>query len=150
MSISDLSSDVCSSDLLMSISDTLMWKYYELLSFRSMDDIAQLQNQVKSGMNPRDVKVMLGQEVVARFHTQQAAHDALASFDARFRDGAIPEDMPEVQLGAAPLGILKVPREPCLVASGAEDQRNVAHGGVRVDGDRREDDSLQLPSAPSC
>src|SRR3546814_18378207 len=58
---------------LMSISDTLMWKYYELLSFRSMDDIAQLQNQVKSGMNPRDVKVMLGQEIVESFHTNKAA-----------------------------------------------------------------------------
>ncbi|MGB6102941.1 MAG: tyrosine--tRNA ligase [Pusillimonas sp.] len=131
---------------LMSISDTLMWKYFELLSFRSMDDIAQLQNQVKDGMNPRDAKVMLGQEIVARFHSQQAARDALASFEARFRDGAIPEDMPEVQLGAAPLGILKVLREAGLVASGAEAQRNVEQGGVRVDGDRIEDKSLQLPA----
>src|SRR3546814_4767274 len=85
-------------------------------------------------------------EVVARFHTQQAAHEALASFEARFRDGAIPEDMPEVQLGAAPLGILKVLREAGLVASGAEAQRNVEQGGVRVDGDRIEDKSLQLPA----
>jgi tyrosyl-tRNA synthetase len=129
---------------LMSISDTLMWKYFELLSFSPMDDIIQLQKQVADGMNPRDTKVALAQEIVARFHTQQAAVDALANFEARFRDGAIPEDMPEVQLGTAPLGILKVLRESGLVASGAEAQRNVEQGGVRVNGDRIEDKSLQL------
>ncbi|MBF6616357.1 MAG: tyrosine--tRNA ligase [Candidimonas sp.] len=129
---------------LMSISDTLMWKYFELLSFRSMQDIAQLQKQVNDGMNPRDTKVSLAQEIVARFHSQHAAQQALATFDARFRDGAIPEDMPEVQLGAAPLGILKVLREAGLVASGSEAQRNVEQGGVRVDGDRVDDKALQL------
>lgn len=131
---------------LMSISDTLMWRYYELLSFRSLDDIESLQMQVKQGRNPRDAKVMLAQEIVARFHTQQAAQDALADFEARFRDGAIPDDMPEVSLGAAPLGILKVLREAGLVASGAEAQRNVEQGGVRVDGDRIEDKALKLPA----
>src|SRR5690554_1795644 len=129
---------------LMSISDTLMWKYFELLSFRSMDDIAQLQKQVKEGMNPRDTKVSLAQEIVARFHTPKAADEALANFEARFRDGAIPDEMPEVQLGAAPLGILKVLREAGLVASGSEAQRNVEQGGVRVDGDRVDDKALQL------
>ncbi len=129
---------------LMSISDTLMWKYFELLSFRSMDDIGRLQNQVKDGMNPRDAKVALAQEIVARFHTQQAAHDARASFEARFRDGAIPEDMPEVTVAAAPLGILKVLREAGLVVSGAEAQRNVEQGGVRINGDRIDDKALQL------
>jgi tyrosyl-tRNA synthetase len=131
---------------LMSISDTLMWRYYELLSFRSLDDIESLQMQVKEGRNPRDAKVMLALEIVARFHTQQAAQDALADFEARFRDGAIPDDMPEVSLGAAPLGILKVLREAGLVASGAEAQRNVEQGGVRVDGDRIEDKALKLPA----
>jgi tyrosyl-tRNA synthetase len=131
---------------LMSISDTLMWRYYELLSFRSMEDIAALENRVKEGMNPRDAKVALAQEIVARFHSPQAARDALARFEARFRDGAIPEDMPEVNIGAAPLGILKVLREAGLVVSGAEAQRNVEQGGVRVDGDRIEDKSLQLPA----
>jgi tyrosyl-tRNA synthetase len=131
---------------LMSISDTLMWRYYELLSFRSLDEIELLQMQVKEGRNPRDAKVMLAQEIVARFHTQKAAQDALADFEARFRDGAIPDDMPEVSLGAAPLGILKVLREAGLVASGAEAQRNVEQGGVRVDGDRIEDKALKLPA----
>lgn len=109
-----------------------------------MDDIAGLQQQVKDGMNPRDAKVALAQEIVSRFHTQQAARDAQASFEARFRDGAIPDDMPEIQVASAPLGILKVLREAGLVVSGAEAQRNVEQGGVRINGDRIDDKSLQL------
>jgi len=129
---------------LMSISDTLMWRYFELLSFRSLEEIAALRGEIEGGRNPRDAKVMLAQEIVARFHGEAAARDALAGFEARFRDGAIPEDMPEVGLGPAPLGILKVLREAGLAASGAEAQRNVEQGGVRVDGARVEDKSLQL------
>jgi tyrosyl-tRNA synthetase len=129
---------------LMSISDTLMWRYFELLSFRSLDEIALLQKQVKAGGNPRDTKVLLAQEIVARFHSQQAAHDALARFEARFRDGVIPDEMPEVRVGQAPQGILKVLREAGLAASGSEAQRNVEQGGVRINGERVEDKSLQL------
>lgn len=129
---------------IMSISDTLMWKYYELLSFRSMDDIAGLEKQIAEGLNPREAKVALAQEIVARFHSREAASNALAAFEARFRDGAIPDEMPEVTAGAAPLGILKILREAGLAASGAEAQRNVEQGGVRVDGARIEDKSLQL------
>ncbi|NLZ10357.1 MAG: tyrosine--tRNA ligase [Alcaligenaceae bacterium] len=129
---------------LMSISDTLMWRYFELLSFRSEDDIAALQKAIQDGANPRDTKVALAQEIVARFHSPQDAQEALARFEARFRDGAIPDDMPEVQVAGAPLGILKVLREAGLVASGAEAQRNVEQGGVRVNGDRIEDKGLQL------
>jgi tyrosyl-tRNA synthetase len=129
---------------LMSISDTLMWRYFELLSFRSEDDIAALQQAIQDGANPRDTKVALAQEIVARFHSQKDAEEALARFEARFRDGAIPDDMPEVQVAGAPLGILKVLREAGLVASGAEAQRNVEQGGVRVNGDRIEDKGLQL------
>lgn len=129
---------------IMSISDTLMWKYYDLLSFRSLDDIAALRASVEQGLNPRDIKVALAQEIVARFHSSQAAHDALAAFEARFRDGLVPENMPEVSVGPAPMGILKVLREAGLVASGSEAQRNVEQGGVRVEGDRIDDKSLQL------
>ena len=129
---------------LMSISDTLMWRYFELLSFRSIDEIALLQKQVKDGGNPRDTKVLLAQEIVARFHSRQAANDALVTFNARFRDGVVPDDMPEVHIGKAPMGILKVLRESGLAASGAEAQRNVEQGGVRIDGERIEDKSLQL------
>jgi tyrosyl-tRNA synthetase len=131
---------------LMSISDTLMWRYFELLSFRSLEDIAALKQEIDGGRNPRDAKVMLAQEIIARFHSAKAADDALASFEARFRDGAIPDDIPEVNIGGAPVGILKLLREAGLVASGSEAQRNVEQGGVRVNGDRVEDKSLQLPA----
>ncbi|MGS1105277.1 tyrosine--tRNA ligase [Achromobacter anxifer] len=131
---------------LMSISDTLMWRYFELLSFRSLEDIAALKQEIDGGRNPRDAKVMLAQEIIARFHSAKAAEEALASFEARFRDGAIPDDMPEVNIGGAPVGILKLLREAGLVASGSEAQRNVEQGGVRVNGDRVEDKSLQLPA----
>ena len=129
---------------IMSISDTMMWKYFELLSFRSIEEIASLRAEIEAGRNPRDAKVMLGQEIVARFHSQAAAEAALTAFEARFRDGAIPENMPEVTVAGAPVGILKLLREAGLVASGAEAQRNVEQGGVRIDGDRIEDKGLQV------
>jgi len=129
---------------LMSISDTLMWRYFELLSFRSMEEIAALEAETQAGRNPRDAKVMLAQEIVARFHSTQAAEEALASFEARFRDGAMPEDMPEVKVAGAPIGILKLLREAGLVASGSEAQRNLEQGGVRIDGVKIEDKALQL------
>lgn len=131
---------------LMSISDTLMWRYFELLSFRSLEEIAALKQEIDGGRNPRDAKVMLAQEIIARFHSAKDADEALASFEARFRDGAIPDDIPEVNIGGAPVGILKLLREAGLVASGSEAQRNVEQGGVRVNGDRVEDKSLQLPA----
>ncbi|MDQ8031364.1 tyrosine--tRNA ligase [Bordetella genomosp. 1] len=129
---------------LMSISDTLMWRYFELLSFRSLEDIAALKAEIDGGRNPRDAKVALAQEIITRFHSAAAAEAALAAFEARFRDGAIPDDMPEVNVAGAPMGILRVLREAGLVASSSEAQRNVEQGGVRVNGDRVEDKSLQL------
>src|SRR5215831_11094661 len=83
---------------LMSISDELMWRYYELLSFRSQDEITQLKRECGEGRNPRDAKVMLAQEIVERFHSRAAAEHALAEFEARFRGGAMPESMPEITL----------------------------------------------------
>ena len=129
---------------LMSISDTLMWRYFTLLSFESEAAIEALRIETENGRNPRDAKVQLALEIVARFHGQAAAQGALAAFEARFRDGAIPEDMPEVALAGAPLGILKLLREAGLAASASEAQRNIEQGGVRVDGVRIEDKSLQL------
>lgn len=129
---------------IMSISDTLMWRYFELLSARSMQDINGLRQQTEQGLNPRDVKVMLAQEIVTRFHNQAAAESALQEFNARFRDGEMPQDMPEVTLAGAPMGLLKVLRESGLVASASEGQRNVEQGGVRINGDRIEDRSLRL------
>ncbi|QEI05101.1 tyrosine--tRNA ligase [Pigmentiphaga aceris] len=128
---------------LMSISDDLMWKYFELLSFRSLEDIAGLRAETEAGRNPRDIKVMLAQEIVTRFHSTQAAEQALADFDARSK-GAIPDDIPEHTLPGAPLGILAVLRSAGLCASGAEAQRNIEQGGVRVEGAKVEDKSLKL------
>ena len=129
---------------LMSISDTLMWRYFELLSFDSLEDIAKLRAEIEAGRNPSDAKVQLAQEIITRFHSKQAAQDALANFEARFRDGAIPENLPEMTLSGAPLGVLKVLREAGLVASGAEAQRNVEQGGVKIDSVKVEDKGLQL------
>ena len=129
---------------LMSISDTLMWRYFELLSFDSLEDIAKLRAETEAGRNPRDAKVQLAQEIITRFHSKQAAQDALANFEARFRDGAVPENMPEMTLAGAPMGVLKVLREVGLVASGAEAQRNVEQGGVKIDSVKLEDKGMQL------
>jgi tyrosyl-tRNA synthetase len=131
---------------LMSISDTLMWRYFELLSFDSLEDIAALRAETEAGRNPRDAKVKLAQEIITRFHSKQAAQDALANFEARFRDGAIPENMPELTLPGAPLGVLKVLREAGLVASGAEAQRNIEQGGVKIDSVKIEDKGLTMPA----
>jgi len=131
---------------LMSISDTLMWRYFELVSFKSLADIAALRQEVESGRNPRDAKVLLAQEIITRFHSARDAEEALARFEARFRDGALPDDMPEVTIGAGPIGVLKLLREAGLVTSGADAQRNVEQGGVKIDGQKVEDKSLQLNS----
>ncbi len=126
---------------IMSISDTLMWKYYELLSFKQMIDIKSLRSDIDAGRNPRDAKVLLAQEIVARFHSQAAADQALADFEARFRDGVLPENMPEVHVASNGISIslVKLLREVGLVASGTEAQRNIEQGGVKVDGQRIDD-----------
>jgi tyrosyl-tRNA synthetase len=129
---------------LMSISDVLMWRYYELLSFRSVDEIKALKAETEAGRNPRDAKVMLAIEIVDRFHGAGQGQKALQTFEARFRDGAIPDDMPEVAIAEVGIGILKVLREAELVSSGSEAQRNLEQGGVRVDGQKVSDKGLTL------
>jgi tyrosyl-tRNA synthetase len=129
---------------LMSISDDLMWKYFELLSFRPMADVEALRAECAAGRNPRDAKVMLGQEIVTRFHSKAAADQALADFEARFRQGALPDDMPEISLSGAPLGIAQLLKQAGLVASSSEAMRNIEQGGVKIDGERIEDKGLKL------
>ena len=131
---------------LMSISDPLMWRYFELLSFRSLAQIAQLREQCAGGRNPRDAKVMLAQEIVARFHSPAAAETALAGFEARFRDGAVPENLPEVVLHGAPMPIAQLLKQAQLAPSTTEANRNIEQGGVRIDGERIEDKALRLPA----
>ena len=128
---------------MMSISDELMWSYYELLSAKTLDEIAALKKATEEGMNPRDVKVALAQEMITRFHNPAAAEQALANFEARFRDGAIPDEMPEVSL-SAPLGIVAILRDAGLASSGSEASRNIQQGGVKVDGQKVDDKGLQL------
>jgi tyrosyl-tRNA synthetase len=129
---------------LMSISDTLMWKYLELLSFRNLDEIAGWQSEVAAGRNPRDIKVLLAQEIVARFHSRQAAEDALAEFEARFRQGVLPDDMPEVNV-SAPDGSIAVPqllKQAGLVDGTSEAMRMIQQGAVKLDGERVNDKSV--------
>jgi tyrosyl-tRNA synthetase len=128
---------------LMSISDVMMWKYYELLSFRSIQDLAALRAEVEGGRNPRDAKVALAQEIVARFHSQQAAEDALADFVNRSK-GGIPDDVPEVSIGGAPLGLPQLLRQTGLCASSSEAMRMIDQGGVRIDGAVVSDKALQI------
>ena len=127
----------------MSISDVMMWRYYELLSFRSIADIAGFKAAVDAGKNPRDIKVALAQEIVARFHSQQAAEDALADFVNRSK-GGIPDDVPEVSLAGAPLGIGQLLKQANLCASTSEALRMVEQGGVRIDGTVISDKGLKV------
>ncbi|MBQ5941386.1 MULTISPECIES: tyrosine--tRNA ligase [unclassified Massilia] len=128
---------------LMSISDEMMWKYYDLLSFRSIEDIARLKAEIAGGANPRDAKVALGKEIVARFHSAQAAEDALADFVNRSK-GGIPDEVPEVALSGAPMGLPQVLKQAGLCASTSEAMRMIDQGGVRVDGGVVSDKGLQL------
>jgi tyrosyl-tRNA synthetase len=135
---------------LMSISDVMMWRYFELLSFRSLDDIAAVRAAVEGGANPRDAKVALGQEIVTRFHSAQAAQEALADFVNRSK-GGIPDDVPEVAVAGAPLGVAQLLKAAGLCASTSEAMRMVDQGGVRIDGNVVSDKNLKVgPVVSSC
>ena len=127
----------------MSISDEMMWKYYDLLSFTSIEQIASYKKAVAEGQNPRDIKVALAQEIVARFHSKQAGEDALADFVNRSK-GGIPDDIPEVSLSGAPVGVAQLLKQANLCASTSEALRMVEQGGVRVDGSVISDKGLKL------
>ena len=128
---------------LMSISDPMMWRYLELLSFRTLAEIAQYRDDVAGGRNPRDIKVLLAQEIVERFHSRAAAESALADFDNRSR-GGIPDDIPEMALTGAPLGIGQLLKQAGLCPSTSEALRMVEQGGVRIDGAVVADKALKV------
>ncbi|ENO77868.1 tyrosine--tRNA ligase [Thauera sp. 63] len=130
----------------MSVSDTLMWRYYDLLSFRSTAEIEGLKRDVEGGRNPRDVKVMLAQELVARFHGARAAEEALADFEARFQRNAIPEDIPQVNVVAGSEGIplFQVLKQAGLTGSTSEAMRMIEQGAVKLNGERADDKGLLL------
>jgi tyrosyl-tRNA synthetase len=131
---------------LMSVSDELMWRYIELLSFESLDTIRQWKADVGNGANPRNIKVRFAQEIVARFHSKLAAEQALVDFEARFQKGAIPDDLPEVSIQCQD-GQLPLPqmlKQAGLVASTSEAIRMIEQGGVKLDGEKVSDKGLRL------
>lgn len=132
---------------LMSISDELMWRYFELLSARPLAGIEALKRRVQSGENPRDIKFLLGEEIVTRFHDAQAATKARDAFIARHRDQSAPEDLSRVEIAAigSQLGIAHLLKAAGLVDSTSEAFRLIQQGGVRIDGERVEDRSLAIP-----
>lgn len=136
---------------IMSISDELMWRYFELLSFRPLEEIAQLREEIAAGKNPRDIKFLLGEEIVARFHSAEAAKKAQENFIARFQQGAMPDDMPEKSLQSADgsMQISLVLKEAGLTKSTSDARRMVQQGAVKLDGERISDQALELPRGAS-
>lgn len=127
---------------IMSISDELMWRYYELLSFRPLNEIEQFKTDISNGSNPRDVKIALAKEIIARFHTEQDAENAHKEFTERFQKGKIPDEMPELTLAVLPMANLL--KEAGLVASTSEANRMVKQGAVKIDGVKCEDNKQEL------
>lgn len=131
---------------IMSLSDELMWRYFELLSRRSLDELAVLKQEVADGANPRDTKILLAREIITRYHNEAAAEQAYQDFVQRFQKNAIPDDLPEVTLnaGADGMGIANLLKDAGLVASTSEALRMIKQGAVKVDGDKLEDSKLQV------
>jgi tyrosyl-tRNA synthetase len=130
----------------MSISDTLMWRYFDLLSFRPLAEVAALRQRVEAGGNPRDTKFELAREIVGRFHGETAAQSAMKEFIAQFSGGALPENIPEVRLTSPPEGLPlpRVLKEAGLCASTSDAGRQIQQRAVRVDQQRVEDRALML------
>ena len=122
----------------MSISDTLMWRYYELLSFRDLKEIATFKKEVENGRNPKEIKVLLAKELTARFHSAKAAEEAATEFEARFKAGVLPDDMPQITLllkdGA--LLLSQILKNAQLVSSTSEAQRMIQQGAVKINGEK--------------
>ncbi len=131
---------------LMSISDELMWRYFELLSFRPMSEIEQMRRACAEGANPRDCKIELAIEIITRFHSAEAARRAAEEFISRFRQGALPSEIPEVSLAAGPdgIGLPRLLREAGLTSSTSEANRMLRQGAVKVDGERVTDRELSF------
>ena len=133
---------------LMSVPDDLMWRYLELLSSEAMSTIAKWRVEVEQGRNPRDIKVLLAQEMVTRFHSRIAAEQALAEFEARFRQGVLPDDMPEVAVASSggSIGIAQLLKQAGLVESTSDALRMIEQSAVKLDGERVSDKTLKLPA----
>lgn len=134
---------------IMSISDDLMWRYFQLLSFKPMQEIEKWRAECAAGANPRNYKVSLGQEIVQRFHGQQAAITALENFEARFQRGAMPDEMPEIELvvGSEGLAIANLLKMAGLVETTSEAMRMIKQGAVKIDGEKIDDQKLVISGA---
>ncbi|GLX77990.1 tyrosine--tRNA ligase [Thalassotalea insulae] len=130
----------------MSISDELMWRYFDLLSFKPLEEIAAYKAKVAEGANPRDVKIDLAKELIARFHSEQAAEAAHQEFINRFQKGALPDDMPELTLAAenGEIAIANLLKEAGLVASTSEAMRMIKQGAAKIDGEKVTDNKLMI------
>lgn len=130
---------------IMSVSDELMWRYIELLSFESLETIAQWKQDVTAGANPRNIKVRFAQEIVARFHSQAAAEEALQDFELRSK-GGIPDEVPEIaiQIAEASISVPQLLKQAGLVASTSEAMRSIDQGGVKLDGEKVTDKHHQV------
>lgn len=131
---------------LMSVSDQLMWRYLELLSFESLQTIQKWREEVAAGRNPRDIKVILAQEMVTRFHNRTNAEDALADFEARFKHGALPEEIPEkiIQAPGSEIPLVQVLKQTGLTASTSEALRMIEQGAVKLNNEKITDKSIQI------
>ncbi len=136
---------------IMSVSDDLMWRYFELLSFRPITEIEGLKKEMAGGRNPRDIKFLLGEEIVARFHSQTDATAARENFIARFQKGAMPDDIPEKTLRAegGHLAIANLLKQAGLTQSTSESLRMIRQGAVKIDGERIEDSKLEIAAGTS-
>ncbi len=136
---------------IMSISDTLMWRYFELLSFRPIVEVEKLKQQTQDGMNPRDIKFLLGEELVTRFHTAKDAAQARENFVKRFQQGKMPDEIPECELATSgpSMSISVAIKQAGLRPSTSQARQALRQGGVRVDGERVEDETLELPAGAS-
>ena len=130
----------------MSISDDLMWRYYDLVSFRPLEEIEELKARVEGGENPRDIKIMLAKEIIARFHDDAAAEGAHQDFIQRFQKNAIPDDMPELEIALSDEGIAigNLLKEAKLVGSTSDAMRMIKQGAVKINGDKVEDTRLVI------
>jgi tyrosyl-tRNA synthetase len=128
---------------IMSISDDLMWSYYELLSFRPLEQIAQFKSDVAQGTNPRDIKILLAKEIIARFHSEEDANAAEQEFINRFQKGAIPDEMPEFSFESG-VAISNVLKDAGLVASTSDAMRMIRQGAVKSEGEKIEDTKWAL------
>jgi len=137
---------------IMSISDVLMWRYLELLSFRPLSEINQWRCEVDQGANPRDIKIKLGQELVARFHSETDAHRAYQHFIARFQQGQLPDEIPQKSLSVPHSGlpIANVLKQAGLVESTSEGLRMIKQGAVKIDGEKISDPTLMISAGQTC